>query len=361
MDFTSDLVESKASSVVADGSSSDIDMESPGHSGVPAEELRRLELEEQKEKLLKQRNLLLKQVDTTEKEVNELRKSRVTVDGNAMDTLIDVLSLSRRRKEEEEAKRLSSRVPSSTAKLNGWSSVQEELNNKYDSLPLLNMDLRLKYLWQLYKGVDVRLLDGTTYKGQTAPGRDPTEVVINAQFRFGRFEANPFEVLVCIKYDEVDQTLKEFVIKDVSKEVAMQLQPLNAVRNPSFFFTACFEFDKIRQRRFEILNGLASKYRKRVSRCELPRSGEYALFETLDVMKDRKVSLRIDFHIVFETKKLGYSPYPSSRITCDIRKNNHRVLANEIDIIASGLVREYGVQRGLEELLNVCLFADLYK
>lgn len=351
MDFTSDLVESSS---VAEGESDLSDVVE--QTKVSGEELRRLELEEQKERLLRQRNLLIKEVEVAEKELGELRsKSRTVVDKNAMDTLIDVLSFSQRRKEEDEVERLlDSSFAGHNTTINGWSDVQEELQNKYDSLPLLNMNLRLRYLRDLYKGVEI-----ITHKNENSMGQDP--VVLDVEFLFHRFEMGPFRVQLVVKYDDIEQTLKEFVVKHISPEVELQLQPLRAVQNPSFFLTACFEFDKIRQRRYELLRVLVDKYKKRISRCELPRTGEYAIFETLDVLKNRKISVRIDFHIMFESTRLKYTPYPTSRLTYILRKNDTRVLVNEIGTIASGLIREYGLDKGLDELLNVCLFAELYK
>ncbi|KAL3235528.1 Ctf19p [Nakaseomyces bracarensis] len=358
MDFTSDLVET-SSSIFASTESGSSDHVEDADVTVSAEEMRRLELEERKKELLEERNTLLREVDGYEREIGELRKRGgvVRVDKNAMDTLVDVLGFSRKQEQAQELERLLDNSQRTRAVLHGGSSVQEELNNKFDSLPLLNMNLRLRYLQEyLYRDVEIRLRNK-----RKEQGHDPAESVIDAQLSFRRFSTIPFEVHILIRYDEVSQTLKEFTIGEISKEVELQLQPLRTLRNPSFFLMACFEFDKVRARRYKILETLVQKYRKRIFKCEHSRNGENAVFETLDVMKGRKVSLRIDFQIAFEVKKLQYTPYPTSRLSYELNKDDKRVMVSEVETIASGLIREYGLDKGLDELLNVCLFAKLYR
>ncbi|OXB43652.1 hypothetical protein B1J92_F02035g [Nakaseomyces glabratus] len=372
MEFTSDLEQrkqqDKSSSSIFASSTTENEVSSSDSEGIndaversriSEDELKKLELIEKKNELLEKRNQLLTEVNQLEREsVEMIDKANKTIDKNALDVLNDLLSFSQKQSQDLEVNKLingeSLERLSSSVNVHGDTSVDDELKNKYDSLPLLNMKLRLKYLSQyLYKDIKIIITSNSKNEG--------SNVSLNVELYFQRFENITFSVTIKIVYDEVNEVMKDFTIISVSDQVRLAVQPLLQVRNPSFFLLACFEFDKIRQRRFIILRRLRDKFIKRVKTCELPRSGEYILLHTHDSLKERDISLRIDFQVFFEARKLSYSPFPTSRLTYELKKNGKRMLDNMVENIADGLIKEYGVEKGLEELCNACLFADLYK
>ena len=109
------------------------------------EELRALKLQEEKEALLTRRNTLLQEIQSyqnilTKESADKKPKNGDVLQNDITQNFLDLISISSSNSNfvMNDRKQVQS--------INGLTNLQKELITKYDTLPLLNMNLRLSYL-----------------------------------------------------------------------------------------------------------------------------------------------------------------------------------------------------------------------
>lgn len=317
MDFTSD-------STVRRSSVTPVDKENSNSSSLVDEnDLRVIRLHEEKESLLSKRNDILDEIDSLSQ---ELKKSPKTDDRSADDIdarLIDLILLA---KDPPKA--------ASIVHIDGQTDLKKELATKYDTLPIMNMQLRLKYLQDLY--VDVKLEKDRALS-------DNNESIVSVRATFSR--STPFDIWLTLRYK--DETLLQCDLQKISKAIEWNLKPLMGCHNPSRILLGCFEFDKIRHRRSTIFEELIQAMSPYTSLVEVARELECKLI--LKRLGGIESLLQITFLIDFNEADF----LPNTIVTATLAKGENNFI--DIDGIKSGLIKEYGLSVGLKELCKACL------
>lgn len=228
------------------------------------EDRRQLKLQDTKERLLTERQKLLKEVELLKDELartpdareqtpvsdHEEESGEQELDGNAARTLVDLMALASKKSmfesDEEEAQ---------PVRLDGNSGLQEELSSKYDTLPLLNIDLRLRYITQMtypHASVSVNSSDDS--------GAQRT---VSVSVLFNRNKESPIRLTFLAKYNTSDETLQEFSVSDIMP-AGLNLTLRSFLQrhkgSPTAILFCLNEYDRLLHAREELLKTLQSKY-----------------------------------------------------------------------------------------------------
>lgn len=296
MDFTSDSKQSTTPAPSSVTQSSDIVLNQA--------DLKLLDLQNEKERLISQRNLLLDEIDNYR---TQLHRPKSAEDGKVL--LQDLLTS------------INTNETHRVVTLDGNSDALLELKHKYDTLPLLNMDLRLRYIREfLYPDVDL-LVEGDRI----------TAVYCSSKQNFS----------VQLQLQHEDDVLTQCKVLEASGSVKWALKPLLESRNPASILLGCHEFDRIRLKVSSIidylLDNLADYGQIKLSRDQ----------NSLQALRDDfKICLKLGFSVSFT------SFLPSTHISSVLRKEEQYI---EIEDIKVGLIEEYGVNMGLLQLCKTCL------
>ncbi|CDF90904.1 uncharacterized protein ZBIST_2576 [Zygosaccharomyces bailii] len=271
--------------------------------GLDAEQERVLELQDRRDELLERRRTLREEVERLEGEQQGIGIGRDTVFRRT--ALLDLAEL----------------VPESNPKLpsvltlDGSTEVEEELRYKHDCLPLLNMDLRLKYLKEMYPHVSLSMQDSRTLVAE-----------------FHRMAQDPFQLQLKLSGGEVT----------LSENVRWVLGPLKTMQNPTAVLQGCYEFDRLRCRRemlFQEISTFAGS--KGISSHT---SGSLLSLER------GALNLQFRFEIDIQEKFL----FPHTRLESRLLKNSIPVSTPDVQSVLEGLMQEYGVLPGIVELCKAC-------
>lgn len=307
MDFTSDSTVRHSSPAVSEPSSESQDLSEL--------DLQALRLQEQRNSLLSRRNALLQEIQTLRRRKQASSGAHDEVDARLLDLVLLAPSKGREK-----------RPTASTGTLDGSSELQRELAAKYDTLPLLNMQLRLGCLEQLYKHVDLQ-----------ASAIDQTTVEVRARFK----ASEPFQVDLRLHYDgdvlhKCDLTL--------SDNVRWPLRALLECGNPSRILLGCFEFDRLRSRRSALFAALSQEMARFAGLVRV------VCAETC-LTVSRFVSPRATLKLRFTIDLDGF--WPSSRVLASLVDGQDAPV--DVAGVTDGLLREYGLQAGLLQLCKACL------
>lgn len=301
MDFTSDSV--RHSSVASEARNSRSSSRSSSSNDLSELDLRTLKLQEQRNSLLSRRNGLLQEIQSL--------KSRAHTTHEETDArLLDLVLLT------------SGKEKASAITIDG-SDLEKELQAKYDTLPLLNMQLRLETLRKLYQYVDLSV--------------SSSDDIVEAHARFYR-STEPFDLDLRLNYK--GETLYECGV-EVSRNVQWPLRSLLKCKNPSRILLGCFEYDRLRCGRDELFNHIQGEMGRFASLVTITRT-ESAL--TLHRFATPEAKLTIRYTIEFEEF------LPSSRIQTSLQDGQI-----DISAVTSGLLKEYGLRLGLLQLCKACL------
>ncbi|QLG74885.1 hypothetical protein HG535_0H02120 [Zygotorulaspora mrakii] len=306
MDFTSDSRQSTSlggsASSPTGGDNADADI------AVDNEQLRLLNLQDEKERLISQRNSLLGEVDHYQAQLDKPQQRSSAYDDDIL--LQDLLSSAQQVKSN-----------SHVITIDGESDTLLELGSKHDTLPLLNMDTRLQLLKEkLYQNVTVQLEND----------------LLLATFTLMK----PF-FTVQLRLEYSNDVLDECSVIEISDLVKWDLKALFAFKNPSKILLCCFEYDRIRFRVSRVWDyvmtdlenfNLIEMVKKKLC-LELSR-------------KDLSVLLTLSLELQFD------SVVPRTDIAAKLFKAGKYV---NIDDIKNGLIKEYGINLGLLKLCKTCL------
>ncbi|CAI1803412.1 hypothetical protein SEUBUCD646_0P02610 [Saccharomyces eubayanus] len=318
------------------------------------EELRALRLQEEKEALLTRRNTLLQEIQSYQnvlmKENAAKQPSGDILQNDITQDFLDLISISSSKPNHvvNDRKRVQN--------INGLTGLQKELITKYDTLPLLNMNLRLSYLRdQTYPHLQVSV------KSRNRVNNGEIEILV-VNFKFCRNTMNPFEIQFKMLYNFGDSTLQKWEILRISTNIKLKTKQLFATRNFQNCLLSLYEFDKMKSKKIEIFQNLINLLKKK-TKCYLANNGDSLIVER--VFREGRlttIKLQINFIIVMPSGR-GKPPncfLPMSKISINLWKGGERFNQLNLDEICHGLIMEYGVKAGLKEVCNVCLFPDIY-
>lgn len=326
MDFTSDSTGPRQNTGSDLVSGSNSNSSSSSH-GLNDNDLRIIHLQEQKDSLLSKRNSLLQEINTYTLQLNSPTSVLSHKDAGDVDSLLmDLVQLSSR----------DANPRAEVTTVDGDSDVQKELKSKYDTLPLLNMDLRLKYLSSyLYPHVILH----------TTISDDVT--IIHATYN--RIPNSPFTIHVHLRYEE--NTLLQCRLEHITNSVKWNLKPLIACHNPTSILLGCYEFDRIRYKRLAIFKGIIAALSPHTSVSVTSTNNTDASSLILQ-RQGLHLKLQINFIIDFGESSMIF---PNSVVTSKLFKNEKLVTKPVTNGIQNSLIEEYGISRGLIELCKACL------
>ena len=247
-------------------------------------------------------------------------------------------------------------MTASGSRINGLTNLQMELVTKYDTLPLLNMNLRLSYLRDhTYPHLQVSV------QSRDRVHNDGIEVLV-VNYKFCRNTMNPFEIQFKMFYKFEDSTLLKWEILRISTNVRLKAKQLLATRNFQKCLLSLYEFDKIKSKKTGIFQNLINLL-KRKTRCYLMNNSDSLIVERV-IREGRLTTIKLQINFIItmpgERGKPRNCFLPMSKISIALWKGGERFNQIDLDEICYGLIKEYGVKTGLKEICNVCLFPDMY-
>ena len=359
MDFTSDSALSVTSnSSLGAGHLTEGQLSSEdkiNESFLNVEDSKKLQLVDLKAELLAKRNDLLQEIDSYKDQISAAEKAPATrknmLDENANNLLLDLLVASTMDRDEGNYKHdINTENP--IKHIDGRSAVQQELLSKYDTLPLINLDLRLRYLREyLYSNIELQVLSSEL------ESIDVTSTTLKVDFINSKLT-----IQLKLSYDRILATLVDFQVLSVSNNYKLKLKPLlvSCENNPNLLLFCCNELDRLVAKRLFMLRDVQDTYKSQLKISRLFNSDESLLLVSRVPQDDRTlriIRLRIDFNIYFNRD--SKFPLPSSQISAKLWKDD-RLILNEDNSILKGLINEYGVLSGLKEFSRSCLFPNVY-
>lgn len=386
MDFTSDIVEPQVDR--KGGSIPSSSHHSDSSELLNDDDKRLLELQDLKEQLLKERDALIKGEVELRREVNNLERERFMagyissessdlyseeedeeeseedengenigdMDSNAAKIFMDLVLLS--------SKRFDSPAESKTF-LDGNSTLQEELSVKYDTLPLLNMNLRLRYLTKhLYKHVELHI---------DHDDEDGSIQIVTAKFK--RNVSKPFEIEFKMEYDERHGKLTQFQIISVSPLVKLYFDRVLyatednnrvcLVHNPVTLLFFCHEFDRLSCETDKLIKMLKDKFDNRLRYHEETHNLESKSVIIQDMHSYDPINreLLIRFEILTDKRDSTINNHrqsmmvsPRLKIHLTLRHEGSQVKSPNVNDIFKELVQEYELETALIELISSIMF-----
>lgn len=426
MDFTSDLI---ASPIRRQSHSSGLSHDNNSGSSVilTETEKRRLELQELKESLLKERDslwdeevYLRRELDKLEREKfmqgftssessafesdsdNETKPAQLkdkngikiagdiptnimttddnnddddddnnNIDPNAARVFLDLMLLSSKKQQAVEP-------GPKPIHIDGTSTLQDEINVKYDTLPLLNMELRLKYLQKyLYPHVEIHINNLTEedngnnnnrYNDDNGNGKYNYEVTI----KFKRNPKSPFQIKFHINYDPKDGSngqLKRFRILDISKRVRLffeRILYLNGqllVENPVTLIFFCLEFDRLTCQCDSLITQIRNKFQNRLRYSQDIGDPELKIIKLKELKEpsEKEFIIKLEIHTQklvtdFKGKRSLMLLYPQLKITLALLHEEKEIKDPDINNIFEQLLPDYDINTALIELMSSLMF-----
>lgn len=339
--------------------SSDIE----GMNMLSAKDKKQLKLEEIRESLQKERESLLKQVDILNIELENTHESEFTpepfpeenedeIDDNMAKTLVDLLTLSSRNNRFSTQDMNDYLPPQKRSRIDGNSGMQDELMSKYDTLPLLNMNLRLRYLKQfLYPHMKM------TVRESSSRGKNDTfkEVIVSVSFE--RNTHYPIRLKFKVHYDTKDETLQKFeIIELLPSLVHLNVKSKDSTTNPTSFLFALNEYDRLLYKRQSLFDDIINKYKVWIdSQFINTINSKYADTDRTMIIQNKRpnnVQLQITIRVGFLENQI----VPGTNILLTLSCNGAVVQEPDINDLFYGLMKEYGISMSLRQLIQTTLF-----
>lgn len=413
MDFTSDLV---ASPVKRRSPSSDLSQDNSSGSSIilTENEKKRLELQELKETLLKERDALWDEEVRLRRELDKLERDRFMqgftssessdfesdvdneagteppdknndenivsndptntnnitndkIDANAARIFLDLMLLSSKKQQAVEPN-------SKPIHLDGGSSLQEEISVKYDTLPLLNMDLRLKYLQKyLYPHVEIRI-NNLADEDNNSNNKDDDDDEYNYEvtIKFKRNPKLPFQIKFNINYDPKDGSngqLKGFQILEISKRVKLFFERIFyldgqlLIANPVTLIFFSLEFDRITYQCNLLITQIRNKFQNRLRYSEDIDDPELKVVKLKELKETSEKEFIVKLEILTQKSETGLNGtkslmllYPQLKITLSLFHEGKEIKDPDINNIFEQLLPDYDLNTALIELISSLMF-----
>lgn len=390
MDFTSDIA---PPSPEKHAQLSDISRDSSPSSELLTEnEKKRLQLQEMKENLLKEREALWDEEVSLRRELDSLERERFMqglssdssdfdsdeeeeevapnindndddivesneeMDDNAAKIFLDLMLLS-------SMKQLTVEPRPKPIHITGTSSLQEELSVKYDTLPLLNMKLRLRYLQKyLYPFVNLRI--------HNLDEEDDNRYEVIAKFK--RSSKLPFQIKFKIDYDTKEDSngqLNQFKILEISRRVRLCFERILydngtlLIENPVTLLFFCLEFDRLTHTCDTLITLIRNKFQNRLRYTEDIEDLELKHIKFQELKQPSEKEFIIKFEIVtdksethFNSQKMVMLLNPQLKIDLTLRHKGKEIKDPDINTIFEQLLPDYELDTALIDLISNIMF-----
>ena len=331
----------------------------PGMEMLSKDDRRQLKLQDTKERLLAERQRLLQEVERLKDELAQTPNAQEQtsasdeeeseagqsddIDGNAARTLVDLMALASKKSMFDSGAQTADEPTPSL--IDGNSGLQTELTSKYDTLPLLNIDLRLRYISQMtYPYVSIAITKDTTVQD--------SQRSISADVTFNRNAAAPICLTFNTEYNTSDETLQRFTVSDISP-AGLNLTLRSFLQrhsgNPTAVLFCLSEYDRLLWARENLLNSLRSKYGSWEQAPQVP--DHYTDVERRLVLRSKAA------HTLAVTVQVAVPPQESiPRTAISMTLDNTPEATPDINTVFYGLVREYGVVAAALHVTQTVLF-----
>ncbi|KAG0668210.1 hypothetical protein C6P45_004911 [Maudiozyma exigua] len=354
------------SPTVSNNGDNDTSSDIEGMNMLSAKDKKQLKLEELRESLQRQRESLLKEVDTLTSELENTVEPKFTpepfpeendekIDDNMARTLVDLLTLSSRNNRFSGMDTDDYLPAKKRSKIDGNSGMQQELMSKYDTLPLLNMNLRLRYLKQfLYPHMRMSIRE---MSDRDHDKNDTTkEVMVSASFE--RNTHYPIRLKFKVHYDTNDETLKRFeVLELLPSMVHLNVKAQEAATSPTNFLFALNEYDRLLHKRQSLFDDVINQYKVWIDPEFINTSNaKYAESDRTMIIRNKRpnnVQLQITIRVGFLDDQ---AIVPRTTISLRLLCNGNEVQEPDINGLFYGLMKEYGLAMSLRQLIQTTLF-----
>ncbi|CCC72030.1 hypothetical protein NCAS_0J00510 [Naumovozyma castellii] len=351
MDFTSDLVSGIELSKLDGGdsgthsNSSIIGNEQSNFELLDANERQKLKLQDEKEALLRERNLLLEEIakykesDLVDENAGEADKEtskadeinaniRATLDSNGIALFKDILSI----------------VKDPTS-----SNVR---SSKYDTLPILTLQSRIQYM----KKYTFPYMTLSINSGEESTESE-NEGSITCEFKFTRNKDTNFSIELQVNYKLSALTISDYHITNISPDLKRNIGPLleeSPPLNANLIIFSCYEFDRLYFKRLGVFDYLSSEFDYLTTSRRDPNHPELLVLRGDAIVNDHTfdVEVVVQFKIIFSSgNKVPRDPRPLSSIHVQVKKDGFQSSAeNEsLNYICRTVTKRSGVKSGLLE------------
>lgn len=298
-------------------------------------------LQNKKNALLTQREKLLMQLKSNRKESDNIN---ITVEPRERSSLLKSTNSSPAKqipydssgllmpftKALPESSHKKRRICKPVTKINGSSSLEDELEYKFDALPLVNNKLRLEFLKRSCPSMDIEILKEDHVKINYL---SDTELVSNFFLQYD------------IEIDRESGRLIKLSNLTVSEHVMESLNPLlchvSSTMNIGSLLFGCNEFSRLCVNRNEVLDKLLTEINQIAHMNILEKNEECLIIE--------KFIWKIEIKIIIKFKE-AYPFIPCSIIMVHLYKNDNRT--KSIQEIVNSLIKEYGIIEGIVQFIK---------
>ncbi|CAB4254127.1 similar to Saccharomyces cerevisiae YPL018W CTF19 Outer kinetochore protein, required for accurate mitotic chromosome segregation [Maudiozyma barnettii] len=328
-----------------------------------ASDRKQLKLEDTREKLLLEREKLLKEVDELNIELQNTPEGNGTelpqpeeletedtndeIDHNMAKTLMDLMSISSRN---NRFPNIDDRNQLPSNKIDGNSSMQDELASKYDTLPLLNMNVRLRYLRQyLYPHMKMDIVERVNEKSNKK---------ITVTIRFLRNVKHIVKITFIMLYDSSEQTLQSFEISKFTPST-LNLNMRSFIKkhsdNPTAILFCLSEYDRLLWKRQELFSGIVGKFRSWIQDSFFENQSNYMDIEREIVLNNANQNNNL-IRLTIKIEIPEGSVIPRSKINLEIFADGTLVTKPDVNQMLFELMKEYGLNASLKHLIRGALF-----
>lgn len=389
MDFTSDIVPpSSEKHLPLSDRSRGSSVSSVSSELLTEDEKKRLYLQEVKENLLKERESLWDEEVSLRRELDKLERDRfmqgLSSDSSDFESEIEEEEALNNNSEEEynveeadtnaakiflDLMLLSSKKQQMVdpgpkpVHINGTSSLQKELSVKYDTLPLLNMKLRLRYLQKyLYPFVNLRV--------NNLDEENDGRYEVTAKFK--RNAKHPFHIKFRIDYSTKDDSngqLEQFKILEISRRVRLCFERIFydngtlLIQNAVTLLFFCLEFDRLTYTCDKLIAQIRDKFEKRLRYTEDISDPELKSITLQQLKQPSERDFIIKFEIVtdrsdtdFNGKKMLMLLNPQLKIHLTLRHEGNEIRDPDINNIFQQLLADYELHTALIDLASDIMF-----
>ncbi|SMN20044.1 similar to Saccharomyces cerevisiae YPL018W CTF19 Outer kinetochore protein, required for accurate mitotic chromosome segregation [Maudiozyma saulgeensis] len=329
-----------------------------------ASDRKQLKLEETREKLLLEREKLLKEVDTlnielenTPEGINEELQHPEEIENGNMDegeidhnmakTLVDLMSISSRK---NKFANIDEGIQQTSNRIDGNSKMQDELASKYDTLPLLNMNLRLRYLRQyLYPHMKMDIMERVN---------EQSNKKITVSIRFLRNVKHVIKIKFVMQYDSSEETLQSFEISQLTPptlNLNMRSFLKKHSNNPTIILFCLSEYDRLLWKRQELFDGIAEKFKSWIEESFFKNKANYMDIEREMILKNTNQNANI-IRLIVKVEIPEGSVIPRSKVNLEMYAGGSLITTPDVNKMLFELMKEYGLKASLQHLIRGALF-----
>ncbi|CCH60764.1 hypothetical protein TBLA_0D02610 [Henningerozyma blattae CBS 6284] len=226
-------------------------------------------------------------------------------------------------------------------KIDGNSNIEDELLSKLDTLPILNKDLRLKYLQRAYPFVDIKILDTSINDSK-----------LQFEISFKNKHTNN-----SVQFEMISEQNKITSFKVINSDNFSSCN-LKNISSPNILLNL-IELDRLEFKRHKFFQRLSNKISQKNQNIniEIIENNSCLKLNRLIFRNFPNENIKLDLYIYWNIQLDTTTNEINTDWFIKLNKND-QLLKNKIDlnVIWRKLIKEYGIEVGTEELIKICLF-----